>query len=336
MAIRERFLRTLNFEKPDDRLPMIEWAPWWGETTARWSKEGLPKDMSQEDCVNYFRLDPKFLIYGGGKSRRCPKPSTHGGSIMEDEEDYQYIREFLFTDDIIENAKKRAMELKERHDDGKIIIRLWLDGFFWFPRTLFGIENHLYAFYDYPELMHKINEELSDFNIRMIEELSEILVPDMVGFAEDMSYNHGPMLSYDLFKEFLVPYYQKVNPYIKERGIKIFVDSDGDVTNMIPWLLEAGIEGVFPLEKQAGVDIVKLREDYPTLLMMGGYDKMVMSKGREAMEREFERLFPVMKSGGYIPSVDHQTPPEVSLDNYRIYLELFNKYTHMAVEHMTY
>lgn len=35
-----------------------------------------------------------------------------------------------------------------------------LDGFFWFPRTLFGIENHFFAFYDYPELMTRINEDL--------------------------------------------------------------------------------------------------------------------------------------------------------------------------------
>ena len=65
--------------------------------------------------------------------------------------------------------------------------------------------------------------------------------------------------------------------------------------------------------------------------MMDGYDKMVMSKGEEKMRMEFERILPVMKSGGYIPSVDHQTPPEVSLDNYRIYLKLFEEYAQRAV-----
>ena len=35
---------------------------------------------------------------------------------------------------------------------------------------------------------------------------------------------------------------------------------------------------------------------------------------------------PVMQSGGYIPSVDHQTPPEVSLENYKIYVKLFKEY----------
>ena len=53
---------------------------------------------------------------------------------------------------------------------------------------------------------------------------------------------------------------------------------------------------------------------------------MVMSKTEEDMRREFERILPVMTSGGYIPSVDHQTPPEVSLENYKIYVRLFKEY----------
>ena len=30
----------------------------------------------------------------------------------------------------------------------EIAIRVWLDGYFWFPRKLFGIEPHMLAFYD--------------------------------------------------------------------------------------------------------------------------------------------------------------------------------------------
>jgi hypothetical protein len=37
-----------------------------------------------------------------------------------------------------------------------------------------------------------------------------------------------------------------------------------------------------------------------------------------------------MRSGGYIPSVDHQTPPEVSLDDYRLYLQLLKEYAQKA------
>ena len=323
MTPRERFLRVINFEKPDDRLPMIEWAAWWDKTLERWEREGMEKDTSYLRLQESFGLDPMACLYA---------PATYGGTLIHDERSYEEFRQYLFQDQVVENLKNAAISLKERHEKGEIIVRLWLDGFFWFPRALFGIEGHFYAFYDYPELMRKMNSELADFNIRIIEELFPILEPDMVGFGEDMSYNHGPMLSYELFKEFLAPYYHRVIPCIKKHGVRILMDSDGDVTAMVPWLREAGIEGVYPLERQANVDINKIRHDFPDFLMMGGYDKMVMNQGEEAMRMEFERILPVMKSGGYIPSVDHQTPPGVSLENYRIYLRLFRGYCEKAVE----
>lgn len=46
-----------------------------------------------------------------------------------------------------------------------------------------------------------------------------------------------------------------------------------------------------------------------------------------AVRTKFERLVPLMKTGGFIPGVDHQTPPDVSLEQYRIYLRLLNEYT---------
>ena len=124
-----------------------------------------------------------------------------------------------------------------------------------------------------------------------------------------MSYNHGPMISKDIFDEYLAPYYRQFLPLLKERNIIPIVDTDGDVTRMVPWLLEVGFAGVLPLERQAKVDGNRLREAFPALCMIGHYDKMVMNQGEAAMRAEFKRLLPLMRSGGFIPSVDHQTPP---------------------------
>ena len=93
--------------------------------------------------------------------------------------------------------------------------------------------------------------------------------------------------------------------------------------NAVVWLM---LDGFAPLEIQAGNDLLKLRKNYPGIKVIGGYDKMVMSKGENEMRAEFERILPVMKQGGYIPSTDHQVPPEVSLANYKIYLKLLKEY----------
>jgi hypothetical protein len=39
-----------------------------------------------------------------------------------------------------------------------------------------------------------------------------------------------------------------------------------------------------------------------------------------------------LRQGGFVPSVDHQTPPGVSLENYRCYLKLLSEYALRAVK----
>lgn len=330
MTERERFLRVFNFDKPVDRLPMIEWAAWWDKTIERWKGEGLPTDLAWEGSLRHFGLDVLINVGAGSTGPECPKPAFHGAGLAGDAAAYEAILPHLYPDGTIEGLVRRVRDLKDRHERGEVSIRLWLDGFFWWPRRIFGIENHLFAFYDQPDLMHRINRDQMAFQLRTIEALFPILKPEMVGFAEDMSYNNGPMLSKDLFDEFLAPYYRQVVPVIRQHGVKVLVDTDGQVEPMISWLEEVGIEGVYPLERQSGVDVARIRRNHPRFLMMGGYDKMVMPQGEAAMRAEFERLLPVMRSGGFIPSVDHQTPPGVSLENYRIYVRLLREYAERA------
>ena len=88
------------------------------------------------------------------------------------------------------------------------------------------------------------------------------------------SYNNGPCCG-ALFDGFCCP--TTIGVALKERGVPVFVD-DGDITKMVPWFIRAGIDGVLPLERQAGVDVT-LRDKYPTFLFIGHYDKMVMPHG---------------------------------------------------------
>jgi uroporphyrinogen-III decarboxylase len=215
----------------------------------------------------------------------------------------------------------------ERQRRGDAVVWATLEGFFWFPRTLMGFEKLMFAFADQPELLHRINQDLLEFNLRLLDQIFSVCVPTFMTIAEDMSYNHGPMISRRTFDEFVAPYYQKLVPRLQEHSVPLFMDTDGDVTLLVPWLEALGVPGVLPLERQAGVDGLKLRRQFPRLLMVGHFDKMTMNRGEAAMRAEFERLVPLMKSGGFIPSVDHQTPPGVSLEQYRLYLRLLNEYT---------
>ena len=335
MTNRERFHKLMNFEKVD-RLPMLEWASWWDLTINNWVEQGLkiPEKTDGlpplQELKKQLGLDLDLQTWISCTTAQTPKPAYHGAPIVESMEDYERILPTLYPEHPVNEPLLR--EFAKRQASGEAIVWLSLDGTFWGPRVLLGIEPHLYAFYDEPELMHRINSDLCTYNKRVIEQVCEIVTPDFMTFGEDMSYNNGPMISEKLFDEFMLPYYQQMVPQLKQHGIRVFVDSDGDIEKALPWFERAGIEGILPLERQAGVDLERLRQQHPKFLFIGHYDKMVMPKGEEAMRAEFERLLPVMKQGGFIPAVDHQTPPGVSLENYKIYLKLYAEYTRKACE----
>jgi len=324
----ERFRAVMNFEE-FDRLPRIEWAHWWDKTIDRWKGEGLPAGLDDAfEITKHLGLDPykQFWINTIGPSVTCAEHEV----LVKSFDDYNKIKAGLYPD--YPETYKQMAAFKKPQENGEVVIWITLEGFFWFPRMLFGIENHLYAFYDHGELMHQMNSDLADYHIHIIRQAAEHCCPTFMTFAEDMSYNNGPMLSRDLFDEFLKPYYLKVIPVLDEYNITPIIDTDGDMTKMIPWLQEVGIKGVLPLERQAGVCGAGIREQYPDFCLIGHFDKMTMPHGYDAMKAEFDRLLPTMKKGGFIPSVDHQTPPGVSFDQYKEYLQLLDEYTLLAAK----
>ena len=102
----------------------------------------------------------------------------------------------------------------------------------------------------------------------------------------------------------------------------IFVDSDGNIEELIPLWLEAGINGMYPLEVAAGMDAVKLRREYGRdLLMTGNIDKRVLARDKAAIDRELEAKMPLASQGGFIPHLDHSIPHDVPYENFAYYWE---------------
>ena len=326
MTVRQRVISVLNGEKPD-RLPVFEWATWWDKTIAEWQREDTSCPGGKQSLFRYFGLDSHHQFWVVPHDGRLPAPAYHGAPVLKDVRSYRENLRHLFPEERIERLKRSLSKIEKIHTAGRTTVWFSLEGFFWFPRTLFGIENHLYAFYDQADLMLEMNESLTAYHRKTLDAIYGILSPEFMTFAEDMSYNHGPMLSKDMYDSFMLPFYRQIVPEIKKRGTKVLIDTDGNVEPLIPWFAEAGIEGVLPLERQAGVDVNRIREDFPEWIMIGGFDKTVMHRGEEAMRQEFQRILPAIRSGRYIPAVDHQTPPDVTIENYRTYCTLLREFT---------
>ncbi len=333
MTNTQRFDKVFAFADDLDRTPVIEWAGWWDKTIDNWREQGLPQAAKTgEDIKNYFGQDKLHQFWLPIRDDGCPRAKSHGAPIILDEKGYAKIKKHLYTDRLLGSIEKRITNFLHENTDDDYTYWMSMDGFFWFPRTLLGIENHLFAFYDNPELMQIINHDLCEYHKRCIDVVYALITPKFMTLAEDMSYNGGPMISKEKYDEFMLPYYKELTPLLKAKGTKVLIDTDGNVEPLIPWFLEGGIQGILPLERMAGVDVNRIRQSYPDLLMIGGYDKTVMHKGEDAMRAEFERILPVIRSGGYIPGVDHQTPPDVTMEDYYIYMKLLREYSKKASE----
>jgi len=122
----------------------------------------------------------------------------------------------------------------------------------------------------------------------------------------------------------MVPRYRRITEALRRHGCDVvYVDCDGNINQLVSLWLEAGVNGMFPVEVAAGTDPIVLRDRYgKRVLLLGGVNKRALIAGKQAISKEIERIGPYVKEGGWIPHVDHRVPPDVTLENYRHYLAL--------------
>ena len=126
--------------------------------------------------------------------------------------------------------------LKEAWKDRDYILTIDGGSFYGNVRNWMGVENISYAFYDHPEWMHEVMDYLADFYIQVLSRALQEVDVDIALFWEDMCFKNGPLISPDMFREFLLKPYQKVTSFLEKNGVKLsFVDCDGNIESFILW-----------------------------------------------------------------------------------------------------
>ncbi|NSW90310.1 MAG: hypothetical protein HPY74_06465 [Firmicutes bacterium] len=220
------------------------------------------------------------------------------------------------------DLEKKVEQAKECAKKGMIIVQNLIGGYMYL-RSLIGPVDLLYKFYDDPELIYDCMKTWLELADAVIAKHQEYLTLDEFFIAEDICYNGGPLISPDMMREFLFPYYQQLIANIKSRQIDksrhlyIQVDTDGFAEPVIPVYKEIGMDYMSPFEVASGCDVVRVSRNYPDLLIRGGMDKRVLAQGKDAIDKMVDNIVPIMKKrGGYIPVCDHGVPEEVSFENY--------------------
>lgn len=354
---RERFRRIMQFQSVD-RITHVEFG-YWAETQAVWEQQGLPEGIDNLDryfgfdyfgtfdsvgmCpvnrLNWFwpELEEKLLeeddrhkIITDRYGVKCVVKKDGTSSIphmleypLKNRDDWMRIKEERLDPYNPGRFPDNWDELLLSYQDRDYPVGIYIGSLLGFLRDLMGFENAAIAFYDMPDLMDEMIEYMCDFNIKMIEMLIKDISFDYANGWEDIAFNNGPMISPAMFREFLFPRYKRIADVLKKHGVNvIYTDCDGNINPIVDQWIEAGYACQFPLEIASGTDPAALRQRFgDKVLLIGGVDKRKLIEGKDGIDREMDRLAPVVEQGGYIPHLDHLCPPDITLENYLYYLE---------------
>ena len=239
-------------------------------------------------------------------------------------EDWKKVKEERFRRDdpdrLVDIDKLRSLHSDDRDyplgvDCGSMIGKI---------RDMLTFEGLAYAVYDYPDMV----EDMVETCCLLVEDYLDQILPyfkfDFASGWEDIAFKNGPIVSVDFFKEVVMPRYKRISKKLHNADIDIwYTDCDGDVRPILPYMMEGGINCLFPFEVNGCSHPAELLETYgKDLRIMGGFDKLKMIEGKDSIKDYMDSLIPYVNRGGYIPFCDHRCPPDVTPENYLYYLDL--------------
>jgi len=350
MNARERFRKIMAYE-PVDRLPVLALEPYEFTAIDRWRTEGLPADKGPEDFLGMSRLVHVPVAFG-------PVPGFAPTVLSEDDE-YEVVVSWMgatvrqrkdnptmFYGHIDHPVKTRAdwdeYKLRFRADSLERLPGDWAErvvpalnasedpvGLYLFPfffRLGFyamGMERFLSAFHEEPDLMHDIFAYFGQFVFELLDKVTANVHLDYALLNEDLAGKNGPLISPRMYEEFWCPYQDPIIELLRDRGVPVICQwTAGNVEALLPCMMAHGFNCTWPLEVVAGMDGQALRRRFGRELRLGGnIAKEAVIAGPEAIDREIERLMPLIRDGGFVPALDDMGAPDMPFVHYRYMIE---------------
>jgi len=352
MTARERFYNQMHY-KPVDRSFNMEFG-YWKENFTTW-KMFIDNDIKNNGEADiFFNFDkihsisanvfmcPPFevrelerkgnkIILQNADGLLAEIPADRHDSIphylkssVETPDDWKKVKEEHFSLDMAARLPEIEKLKKIHPDDRDYPLGIYCGSMIGRIRDMLTFEGLAYAMYDYPEMV----EDMVETCCVLVEKSLDALLPhfkfDYASGWEDICFKNGPIVSVPFFRDIVMPRYKRIRKKLDRYGIDIwYTDCDGDVRPILPYLLEGGINCLFPYEVNSCAHPGELLDKYDgQLRIMGGFDKMQLGYGKEAIKKYMHSLEKYVARGGYIPFCDHRCPPNVKEEDYLYYLDL--------------
>jgi len=350
MTSAERMKCTLRHEEPD-RVPIHD-AP-WKATVNRWRREGLPEDIPVEEYFGYeivqigFDSTPRFPVKTLRKNDKFIIQTTSTGAInknfrdysttpeiierpIKEKKDWPPIKERLYPDYTRVNWVSALNTYQIARSEGKFIACSggWgydiLQGYMRSDQLLMTMVTD-------PDWVRDMILTLGNLHIKMMEMMMEKGFQfDGAFFYNDLGYRSGLFFSPETYRRTHKETDEMVYSFCHEHDMPIILHSCGRVKEIIPDLIEVGLDCLQPLEAKAGMDVRELKKEYgDKLSFMGGIDVRAMADpDPNVIEKEIRSKFEIAKKGGgYIYHSDHSVPKNVSFEQYKRVMELVKEYS---------
>lgn len=188
----------------------------------------------------------------------------------------------------------------------------------------FGYEDFYYNLAAEPEMIHYWAEKKTEANCVMLGKILDRIgkYVDIVMFGgEDLGTQESTQMSVEMYREMIKPYHKKMFDFVKSQcpNVKIGLHSCGAIKNLIPELIDEGVEVLNPVQISAkGMDPVELKERFGKELVFlgGGADMQGFVNNAETPEEVYAHvrsLLDIFAPGGnYIFSQVHNILDNVS------------------------
>jgi uroporphyrinogen decarboxylase len=356
MTGRERILAALNVKQPD-RVPLyihgINEGPIVG--IGRHLTEGLPEPKQFYDMTDTEKLkllDTLFLIHEHfgvdgftsfeiGHEVDLDKArvmddwgivylrSPHGlpvakGHPVQDVADLKGYRPPT------PNRKDLLLlDLARERFKGQVALFWLMRGTFVRSWRLAGMQNLMVKMIRSPEFVHRIASMVLEYNLLQLDMLAEAGL-DVLVVEDDIATTGATLISPLHFQEFVNPYNRKIVQHAHALGLKVVRHSDGNLWQILDILLEAGYDGLNPLEPHAGMDLEKVKQYCgDRICLVGNIDCMdLLCNGTtEQVESAVLQAIEVAApGGGYILSESNSLHPGVNPENCIAMFEAAKKY----------
>ena len=188
--------------------------------------------------------------------------------------------------------------------------------------------------YEAPHHLEKIWDERVDYAVMRNAIYAENKLAPVMQFCEDLAYKGGLLISPEHIRKHFIPRFKRAIQPLKDSGIKLIFHCDGNLMEILEDLIEAGIDGLNPIDPSAGMDIGYIKQKYgDKLILVGNVDgSRILPFGtpQEVREEVASCIGKASPGGGHLIQCGcGELMPDVPLENALAYFDAvreFGKY----------